>query len=153
MNSSPVRASFWRRLAALIYDYLLAVAIFCLAHFVGFAVLVLINHFMPSLTAGYPDLASYISDQPLYSLYLCAAVLSFFLWFWLNGGQTLGMKAWHVKVQSQDGKRLLLKQALLKALFGLFGLGTLLALGTSRLGLQDRLSGTEVIYLSSQRRC
>lgn len=29
---------------------------------------------------------------------------SYFTWFWTHGGQTVAMKTWHVRLQSQDGQ-------------------------------------------------
>lgn len=36
----------------------------------------------------------------------------YFMWFWTHGGQTLAMKTWHVRLLTQDGHPLSLKQAL-----------------------------------------
>ncbi|MED5524715.1 RDD family protein [Gallaecimonas pentaromativorans] len=146
------RASFGRRLAALCYDYLLACAVFMLAHFLGFALLALAIQLFPALLDGYPDQASFMRDQPLYSLYLMLCVLGFFLWFWTHGGQTLGMRAWRLKLQSQQGGPVSLKQALLRALCALLGAGTLgVLLGSRRLALQDRASHTEVVLVDTPK--
>ena len=34
---------------------------------------------------------------------LLAVVLLFFCWFWTHGGQTVGMRAWRIRVISEDG--------------------------------------------------
>ncbi|EKE74885.1 RDD family protein [Gallaecimonas xiamenensis] len=151
MPESFPRAPLWRRLAALVYDYLLGAAVFMLAHFLGFVLLALLALLFPGLTQGYPDLASYISASHLYKGYLLLCVLGFFVWFWTHGGQTLGMRAWRLKVQRQGGGRLGLGQALLRALVGLGGVGLLwMLVSRQRLALHDRLAGSEVVELSQE---
>lgn len=151
MSDAFPAASFWRRLGGLIYDYLLAFAVFALAHFAGFLLLAVINAYQPALSAGYPDLASFISDSLLYKLYLLLVVTLFFLWFWTHGGQTLGMRAWRLKIQNPDGSRLRWRQAVLRALVGFGGFATLtMLLSPSRRSIQDSLAGTEVVVLSKE---
>jgi uncharacterized RDD family membrane protein YckC len=36
----------------------------------------------------------------------------YFVWFWSRGGQTVAMKAWHIKVETHDGKPLTQPRAL-----------------------------------------
>lgn len=38
-----------------------------------------------------------------YQLYLLAVGFAFFGWFWTHGGQTLGMRAWRLKLVSESG--------------------------------------------------
>ncbi|WKE64722.1 RDD family protein [Gallaecimonas kandeliae] len=143
-------APFWRRLTALLYDYLVGASVFALAHFAGFAAVLLASHFYPPLTDGYPDLASFLNASLLYKGYLLACVLGCFLWFWTHGGQTLGMRAWRLKLQNADGTPVRLGQALVRALTGLLGLGLLWMLlrPKTRQALQDGLSGSQVVLLT-----
>ena len=81
---------FFRRLAAQIYDFLLLIALLFLA-----------TALLLPFTAG-----EAVSDQQtlIYRIYL--AVISFFFygWFWTHGGQTLGLRAWKIKVLTFDQK-------------------------------------------------
>ena len=46
--------------------------------------------------------------QPLYPLLvisLAAMTYLYFTWFWVNGGQTLGMKTWKIGLKHTDGGR------------------------------------------------
>lgn len=45
---------------------------------------------------------------------LFLALSLYFIWFWTHGGQTLAMKTWHVRLVSDKGGPLSLKQALLR---------------------------------------
>jgi uncharacterized RDD family membrane protein YckC len=77
--------SLLKRLIAIIYDSLLLFGV------LFFAALI------PSLISGGPI------KHPLFSLYLYLVAFLFFGWFWTHGGQTLGMKAWRLRVINEDG--------------------------------------------------
>ena len=79
-----------------------------------------------------------------------AWVAFFFIWFWSRSGQTLGMKAWRLRVQNQDGTRISKVIALKRIVPTLFGLGNLAVIidRKNRLSLQDRVTDTEVVVLS-----
>jgi len=80
-------------------------------------------------------------------------VIGFFTWFWTHGGQTLGMRAWRLKLLSRDGQAVTLRQALVRlagALLSLLpaGLGLLWVLiDPQRCAWHDRLSDTRLIVL------
>lgn len=38
----------------------------------------------------------------------------YFMWFWTHGGQTLAMKTWQLRIVTQEGQGLSLKQALMR---------------------------------------
>jgi len=44
------------------------------------------------------------SGNPLYQLYLLLWCYLYFCWPWVKGGQTLGMRAWRIRVICQTGK-------------------------------------------------
>lgn len=55
---------------------------------------------------------------------------AFFTWFWTRRGQTLGMLAWRLRIETEDGRPLTLTQATLRFLgalasFACLGLGYL----------------------------
>jgi uncharacterized RDD family membrane protein YckC len=81
-------------------------------------------------------------------------LMAYFVWCWLNGGQTLPMKTWKLQVVSADGTRLRPLQAVLRYLLAwpsitLGGLGIFWALiDKDRQFLHDRLAGTEIINIS-----
>lgn len=47
-------------------------------------------------------------------VYLVLLAYLFFAWFWIHGGQTLGMRAWKVKLVRQDGMTISWGQAFLR---------------------------------------
>lgn len=148
------RAGFIRRLAAMIYDILVAVAVAMVAAMIIIVSLVLL------LENGVLDKQGYehTSDVIQHSLLLknvirgwvALWVLSFFLWFWRNGGQTIGMRAWRMRLFSTDDRPLSYGRALFRLIASLGGLGTLLVLFDikHKQSLQDRLAKTEMLVLS-----
>ena len=74
----------------------------------------------------------------------------FFVWFWSRSGQTIGMKAWRLRVQNQDGTRMSKTTAIARLLPTLLGLGNIMVLfdRNNKLSLQDKITNTEVVVLS-----
>lgn len=130
-------AGFWIRIAAGIYDVLLLIALWIIAT----AVL------MPfSGTAIH-------SGTHWYQLYLLAVAFPFFGWFWTHGGQTLGMRAWRLRVLTRDGEPLTWRHVLLRYPAAVIGVGAC-AVGLlwcvvdpRKRALQDIVSGTQVLRL------
>jgi uncharacterized RDD family membrane protein YckC len=92
--AAPQPASLKRRIAALVYDALLVLGIWML---LTFAYVMASNERMPPAHA--------------FALLLGSAVV-FCSYFWVAHGRTLGMQAWHLRLQSKDGGRVTLTQAL-----------------------------------------
>lgn len=94
MNIFPV-AGFWRRLAAVIYDGLILVALLMLAAALATLVVELAT---PGLNARQPDT---LRQHPAYLLWLMLWWFGYYAWCWRKGGQTVGMKAWRLKLVSR----------------------------------------------------
>ena len=124
--------SVWKRLASVLYDVLLLLAVLIAAE----AAFVLIFG-----QAETPPLR-YFHQAYLYLI--CAG---YFIGFWLRGGQTLAMKTWRIKLVSVSGESLGLVQAFLR--FNLALVGLLLFwwvwLDKERCFLHDRLAGTRLV--------
>jgi uncharacterized RDD family membrane protein YckC len=84
-------ASLLRRLAAFSYDLLLLVAL--ILSFTLLVVAVRLGEPVPPGSAWFPAC-------------LAALIATFFCAFWVHGGQTLGMRAWRIRVVRDDGGRL-----------------------------------------------
>lgn len=135
---SVVPAPFWRRLAAAAYDTLLLFAIWMI---VGFAD-VLIRH-----------LLALPRNPHLLSGLLFISGLGFCGWFWTHGGQTLGMRAWRLRLQRLDGSGLrwpiaATRYAVAFLSWGLAGAGVLWCLLDRRgRSWHDLAAGTELVLL------
>ena len=82
----------------------------------------------------------------------------FYTHFWRRGGQTLGMRAWRLRLLNQNSGPLTLTQCLVRFLvsiasFGLFGLGYIwLLFDKDKLTWHDRYSETRVIREPKKQR-
>jgi uncharacterized RDD family membrane protein YckC len=154
MYTEAPRASLWRRLSAIMYDLLVICAIWMFAMAVALGVVALLAKVGLISLQGYQDEAEYIQKHALwFQLYSCACILWFYLYFWLKAGQTLGMRAWRMLLISADGKPLTLRQALIRLVTSLAGLGNfwLWIRWGKGLALQDQLAGTIVVVLTKEQ--
>jgi len=144
------RAGFKRRIGALLYDYLVGMAVYAVAHFIGFIVIAVLANLNPTVCDDGADIQQCLITSDVYSGYLIAVVCLFFIWFWTHGGQTLGMRAWRLKVQRMDGSSITTRQAMIRLCTGFFGLGNiwLWSKESEMMSLQDRMSGSEIVVLS-----
>jgi uncharacterized RDD family membrane protein YckC len=157
--SSPV----WlpRRLAAIVYDGLLLIGVLvgATALALGLAVALLGGEAV--------KLHDPLQANPFFQTYLLLVCFFFYGGFWTHGGQTLGMRAWRLRLQRRDGRGIGWWQALLRFLIGTLwlapvaylhqvlkvgvapslgaGFGCLLLLLALR--LPDRASETELVVL------
>ncbi|MGR8981177.1 MAG: RDD family protein [Gammaproteobacteria bacterium] len=136
-DEPPSSPGFFRRMAAIIYDLFLLAGIL----FAATAVVLPFN-------AG----AAFTSQQYLYPVYLLAVSFIFFGWFWTHGGQTLGMRAWKIKLLTTHHEPIGWIQALIRfiaalASWGFFGLGFFwIVIDKQRRGWHDYLSGTAIFF-------
>ena len=141
--TSGTSAGFGRRVAALLYDSVLLAAL--LVIFTSGAVF--LNHRL----AVEPETAD--SWAYLYRAGLVGVIAGYYLLNWTRSGQTLGMRAWHLRTVTESGQPLAWKAAALRFVFGVLAwapaaLGVLwLYADPEHLALHDRLSKTRVVHL------
>lgn len=149
-------ASFWRRCASLMYDGLVVIAFAMLTTVVY---LLIIQGFISAglLSLGeHPDVSALIQESPvLYTLRSALLVLvsmAFFSYFWVKSGQTIGMRAWRLKVQTKDQQLLNWPTAMLRSFCALLGFGNFLVLVDfkQKRSLQDLICKTEVVVLTKE---
>ena len=137
-ETQPRPATLFRRLAALFYDSLLLLAVW----FIATALLL-------PFTSG----EAIRPHNPLLSSYLLFISFFFYGWFWIHGGQTLGMRAWKLRLGNLREGPVTWLQALLRFMVAipsgmLFGLGYFWMLVDKRkLTWHDRYSETCVVQL------
>lgn len=130
------QATLRRRMAAMLYESL-----------VVFSVL-LIGFLLPqSVLSGF----GMVFGGRALLIHIFALLLLYFVWFWLNGGQTLPMKTWKVRLTDNAGGPLRPAQAVLRYMAAwpcllIFGIGILWAL-VDKDGrfLHDRIAGTRIV--------
>jgi uncharacterized RDD family membrane protein YckC len=146
-NGAGTSAGFGRRAAALLYDAVLLAAL--LVVFTSGAVF--LNHrvAVEPKTAGVGFF--------LYRIGLVVVIAGYYLINWTRSGQTLGMRAWHLRAVTESGQALGWKAAALRFACGVLAwapaaLGVLwLYADPEHLALHDRLSKTRVVHLSRRQ--
>ncbi len=126
MFANAPRAGLIRRLAAIMYDWLILAALWMAAMALALLVVALLNSTGIISLANYTDHADFITQHKLwFQLYSVLCFFWFYLYFWCKGGQTLGMRAWRLLLVQQNGEAISLKQAVLRAFSALLGLGNI----------------------------
>ena len=105
---------------------------------------------------GAEDVSAFIQNSNLLSgirtALLIIVTLVFFGYFWTKSGQTIGMRAWRLKVQTLEGNLISWPQSIIRSISALLGLGNLVVLVDfkNKKALQDYISKTEVIALTKE---
>ena len=147
------RAGFMRRLAAMVYDALVAVAVGMVAA-LFLLVIFTICHTNGLIGQQYEHFSDFMQASTIYTtilqIWVGAWVLGFFMWFWAKGGQTIGMRAWRMRIFSTVEAPMTFGRLCLRLVSALGGLGTLLVLidFKHKQSLQDRLAKTEILVLT-----
>jgi uncharacterized RDD family membrane protein YckC len=117
--TQPPPAGLIRRLAALFYDLFLLAAVLMLAGLIALTTVRGLGHPAPGPGATW------------FQAYVALVCYGFFGWFWTHGGQTLGMRAWRLRLQTLDGHAVTWGQAFVRTavvlallIVGLLWLGT-----------------------------
>ena len=127
-----------RRLAAVIYDALLVIALLFLATIPFIAI-----------RGGEPV---EIGDNVIYRLVLAVVIYGFFVGFWTRSGRTLGMQSWRLQLEDDHGQVPSVARASLRFAASLLswlplGLGFAWQLwDPQRLTWHDRISKTRLVY-------
>ena len=135
-------APFLRRIAAMLYDSLLVLALLFLAT-------------LPFVAIRGGDPVE--SDENLvYQVVLALVVYAFFVGFWTRSGRTLGMQSWRLQLQTREGDKVGFGAASVRFLASLLswapaGLGFIWALwDKDRLTWHDRISRTRIVYFPKE---
>lgn len=110
--ASPARPGFFRYIAVIVYDLILVIALF----FFATAILLPFNQ------------GEAIQSTILFPFYLLIVSFVFYGWFWTHGGQTLGLRAWKLRLVSDQQIEISWKQAFIRYVtaccsWSLLGLG------------------------------
>lgn len=128
-------AGLGRRLGAMLYDSLLIIALFFLTGFI------------------WVPLSGDVVTGLAFQLTLLAEVIVFFGYCWGKQGETLGMRAWKIRILSDEGdlpneRQIGLRLLIAPISLACFGLGyAWLFLGNDRQTWHDKVSGTYVVHL------
>lgn len=135
-------AGIWRRLAALMYEAILAFAIVFAAAYLFIAL-------ASDTPTGWLRVVFYA-----YLLIICGA---YFVFCWVRSGQTLAQKAWGLRLTYRDGSLLRPGRAILRYVLALASVGSGIGLlwavfDPQRQFLHDRLSGSRQVVTDATSR-
>lgn len=153
METFP-RAGFRRRLGSYVYDLLLSIAVYMFSGAISFVVFALLFAQGTIDNQGFEHAIDLKNNSVLYESLITGWGLFwvgfFFVFFWAKSGQTIGMRAWRLRVQNLDGSKISKKTGVKRLFFTLLGLGNLAIIfdRKNKLSLQDRFTDTEVVVLS-----
>lgn len=135
MTSS--NATLLRRVAAMLYDSLLMIALMCLIT-------------IPFVAVRGGEFVE--PESPLHQLVLLLAIFAFFVGFWSRKGRTLGMQSWGLQLEGANGALPSFAACSIRFVAAIlswsaFGIGFLWQLvDKDNLTWHDRLSGTRLVY-------
>lgn len=139
-------AALWKRLCSTVYDIFILTALsflyFTLATWVSTALL-------NNTPENYLPNVSGLVVQLGWALIL----ISFYCYFWKKIGQTVAMKAWKLKLVTNENQPLTLRTCIVRALTGFIGFAGFgvtylwMLVDKDKLALHDRLTKTRVIEL------
>ena len=142
-----------RRLAALLYDSFLVVAVW-------FVIAFMLQRIVGTQSNKLID--GVVQTDPLLDALLFTIMVTsgsgFYIWFWTKSGQTLGMIAWRIKLESLDGRLINFKQGMIRYIaawpaFFLLGLGYLfIYLDSNGDAAHDKVSRSKVVVLPKSHR-
>jgi uncharacterized RDD family membrane protein YckC len=141
VTRSDEKAHLHRIIGSVIYDWLVLLGLLMIFGFIAVAA----NH---SLTGE----ESIKANNHLFQLYILTVVVGYYTYFWQRSGQTVGMKAWKLKLQSIDQQPVSFKQTLVRLVVSVpayfLGLvGILWVYTPAQRTWQGLASGTQLIYI------
>tara|TARA_A100001391_G_scaffold203812_2_gene197193 strand:+ start:8737 stop:9252 length:516 start_codon:yes stop_codon:yes gene_type:complete len=150
MTQDAQPAGLFKRLMALVYDGFLVVALWFIS--AGLFVILYNHSGLPTQDINGVTRADPVILKGVLFPLLLIETWAFYAWFWLHGGQTLGMRAWRLQVRDYRGGPVRPWQTVARfAAAGLswllLGAGYLVALVHPHQTLHDRLSLTATVVL------
>jgi uncharacterized RDD family membrane protein YckC len=140
-------AGVLRRFGAMLYDLLVVVAL-----------MFIVTALFLAFTGGEAITAERsVVVERIYQAALVVVVVLFFCVFWTRRGQTIGMLAWRLRVERNDGSALTWRDALVRlggasVSLAALGLGYFwIWVDRERLAWHDRWSGTRVVVVPKRR--
>ena len=120
----------------MVYDFAIVISLLMLAT-------------MLAMLVGFSDRMA--MKDPVYTAYLLSIWFIYLTWCWHKGGMTVGMRAWRVRIEDENGNRPSWGKSTIRFLAALLsataaGIGFLWALGDSNNRTwHDILSGTRLV--------
>ncbi|MGV6851065.1 MAG: RDD family protein [bacterium] len=135
--TSNEKNTFFRQFGALIYDLFILIAVLAFAT-------------LPVTMLSSDD---YVHSGTIwFQAYLTCIMFFFYGWFWTHGGQTIGMRAWRIRLvsdntlQDPNWAQALRRFVIAPFAWLIFGIGSLWQFLPINRSWQDMASDTHIIY-------
>ncbi len=135
------RAGLFRRLAAIVYDSLVVIAIL---FFASALAMFCVSMALDSTAITEQQI---LVENPIYFSWLIFCWFYYYAWCWRKGGQTLGMKAWRLKLVSCSGQTISYKNSAIRFFSALLGIANFGVLLPVKRGWHDILSNSNIIVI------
>lgn len=122
-----IPAGVLRRLAAMLYDFILCLALVMVTTMIY---MLLAHTILGAETYKAINDSGQSMRDPFLQSTLFISLFLFFGYFWTRNGQTLGMQVWHIRVQNKDNTAITWRQALMRFMMAIV---SWLALGLGHL--------------------
>lgn len=145
MTEEYKAASFMRRLGAMFYDFMLALSFVIVVGFFFMAVVMSLFE-IESIKRG-------STSAKIFFPFLVLLSFVFYGWFWTHGGQTLGMRAWKLKLVGERNTRITWMQAFFRFCYAIIswlplGAGFLwILVDKNKKAWHDKISHTFIVDL------
>lgn len=126
---------------ALIYDSLVIIALL----FLAMAVAIMVVSMILGAEAITED--KVLIENPFLFGWLIFCWYYYYTWCWRKSGQTLGMKAWRLRLIPESDQKISYKDAFIRFLTGLFGLANLWVFVKGKRGWHDILSKSNIVLI------
>lgn len=148
-----IPVSLFKRLMAIVYDVLLLTALLFTVGVLVAGIMTFALNDGNAITAEHPF---YIISQIIILCILFCVSFLFFSWFWMHGGQTLGMRTWRIQLVSVDDSAISWKQSAFRFMAAIiswlvFGLGFIWVLfDKEKRSWHDVFSATKLVQLEKE---
>ncbi len=156
---------FFKRILIVVYDGLLLLAVAMVTSALLMAVFMFVapeSFFIDPATLENPKMielsqSGRIVGGVIVSINCIVISFIFYAWFWTNGGQTLGMRAWNLYLIKPDGKFITWKIALIRYCVAIIswtavGMGfAWILLNSRKQSWHDSISGTQIIFVPKEQ--
>ena len=140
------KTSFIKRIGAYFIDLIIVILMLICA-----TVIALLSMYLGriiGLMNSEDSISHYLANSLIFAGYLAAVTITFYSYYWVKIGQTLGMNIFNLRIQNKDGSNISVTQSFIRMATSAFGLGNLLAIFSPYQSFQDSWAECEMIDLT-----
>jgi uncharacterized RDD family membrane protein YckC len=148
-QKNVAKTSFIKRIGAYFIDLILVLSLL-----IGATVIALLIVYLGKIiglihTNG--NASHYLANSLVFAGYLATVTVTFYSYYWVKIGQTLGMRVFNLRIQNSDGSNISVTQSLIRITTSVLGLGNLIAIFSPYQSFQDSWAECEMIDLTPNK--